>query len=132
MTSMTDVLRSSTSETIVDLDKLSAAIEALADAQRTTTACAAAMAGADTDMGAAVRSDLDCVDICHAAHQVLIRATADRSVLTGLLLAATAACELSAAHCGQHAEHHGHCRLCSEGTTSAAAACRALLAALEA
>jgi len=125
MTSMTDILKASATETIVDLNRLSAAIEALGDAERTTTACAAAMAGGE--MGSAVRYDLDCVDICHTTRQVLTRASADASVLLGLLESTIAACERSSAECGKHAEHHGHCRLCSEGTRAAAAACRALL-----
>jgi hypothetical protein len=130
MTSMTDILRASTTETIVDLNRLSAAIEALGDAERTSTACAAAMASGD--MGSAVRFDLDCVDICHTTRQLLTRASADASVLLGLLESTIAACERSATECGRHAEHHGHCRLCSEGTRAAAEACRALLEDLSA
>jgi hypothetical protein len=130
MTSMTDILRASTTETIVDLNRLSAAIEALGDAERTSTACAAAMASGD--MGSAVRFDLDCVDICHTTRQLLTRASADATVLLGLLEATIAACERSATECGRHAEHHGHCRLCSEGTRTAAEACRALLEDLSA
>jgi hypothetical protein len=127
MTATTEVLKSITVESSVDLDKLAAAIEALSITDRNTTACAAAMAGGEGDMAVAVRADLDCIDICHAVRQVLTRATADASVLRGLLEAAVTACERSAAECGRHAHHHAHCRLCSEGTMATAAACRALL-----
>jgi hypothetical protein len=127
MTGTTEVLRAITVETTVDLTKLSAAIEALADTERTSTACAAAMAGTGENMSAAVRADLDCVDIAHAARQVLTRATADASVLRGVLEAAVAASERSAKECGRYADHHGHCRLCSEGNAVTAAACGALL-----
>jgi hypothetical protein len=127
MTGTTEVLRTITMETAIDLNKLSTAIEALADTERTTTACAAAMPGSGADMAAAIRHDLDCVDVCHAARQVLTRAAADASLLRGLLEAAVAACERSAKECERHAEHHGHCRLCSEGTRATAAACRDLL-----
>ena len=127
MTGTTEVLRTITVESTVDLTKLSAAIEALADTERTTTACAAAMAGPGGDMATAVRADLDCVDVCHAVRQVLTRATADATLLRGLLVAAIAACERSTRACERHAEHHGHCRLCSEGTRATTAACRALL-----
>jgi hypothetical protein len=127
MAATTEVLKSITVESTVDLDKLAGAIEALSDTLRNTTACAAAMATGDGDMGAAVRADLDCVDICHALRQVLTRATADAAVLHGLLEATVAACERSAGECGRHAHHHAHCRLCSEGTLATAAACRALL-----
>jgi hypothetical protein len=127
MTGTTEVLKSITVESAVDLTKLSAAIEALADTERTSTACATAMAGAGEDMAAAVRADLDCVDICHAARQVLTRATADVLVLTGLLEAVVAAAERSAKECGRHADRHGHCRLCSEGNAVTAGTCGALL-----
>jgi phage tail tape-measure protein len=127
MTGTTEVLKAITVETTVDLTTLSAAIEALADTERTTTACAAAMAGSGEDMAAAVRADLDCVDICHAARQVLTRGVADASVLSGLLDAVVAAAERSAKECGRHADQHGHCRLCSEGNAVTAAACGALL-----
>jgi hypothetical protein len=127
MAATTEVLKSITVEWAVDLQKLAAAIEALGDTMRNTTACAAAMTAGDGDMAPALRADLDCVDICQALRQVLTRATADGAVLQGLLLAAVAACERSAAECGRHADHHTHCRLCSEGTRATAAACRGLL-----
>ena len=127
MTATTEILKSITIESSVDLDKLAAAIEALSDTERNTTACAAAMTSGQGDMAAAVRADLDCVDICHALRQVLTRATADATMLRGLLESGVAACERSAAECGKHAHHHAHCRLCSEGTLATAAACRALL-----
>ena len=130
MTSTVEVLKTITVESTVDLNKLSAAIEALADIERTTTACAAAMTEGGPDMTTSIRADLDCVDICHATRQVLTRATADATILKGLLESTIAACERSAKECGRHAEHHGHCRLCSEGTRATADACRALLADL--
>jgi phage tail tape-measure protein len=130
MTSTVEVLRTITVETTVDLNKLSAAIEALADTERTTTACAAAMTEGGPDMATSIRADLDCVDVCHATRQVLTRATADATILKGLLESAIAACERSAKECGRHADHQGHCRLCSEGTSVTADACRALLADL--
>jgi hypothetical protein len=127
MTSTVEVLKTITVESTVDLNKLSAAIEALADTERTTTACAAAMTDGGPDMTTPIRADLDCVDICHATRQVLTRASADATILRGLLGSAVAACERSAEECGRHADHHGHCRLCSEGTRVTADACRALL-----
>jgi len=127
MTSTVEVLKTITVESTVDLNKLSAAIEALADTERTTTACAAAMIADGPDMATPIRADLDCADICHAARQVLTRATADASILRGLLDSAVTACERSAKECGRHAEHHSHCRLCAQSTRAAADACRTLL-----
>lgn len=127
MTSTVEVLKTITVETTVDLNTLSAAIEALADTERTTTACASAMIEGGTEMTTPIRADLDCVDICHVTRQVLTRASADATILKGLLTSAIAACERSTEECGQHAEHHGHCRLCSESTRATADACRALL-----
>lgn len=127
MASTTEVLKSITVEWSVDIQKLAGVIEALGDTLRNTTACTAAMTGSEGDMAAAVRADLDCIDICQALRQVLTRATADAAVLRGMLLATVAACERSAAECGRHAQHHAHCRLCSEGTKATAAACRGLL-----
>ena len=85
MTSTVEVLKTITVESTVDLNKLSAAIEALADTERTTTACAAAMTESGPDMTTPIRADLDCVEICHATRQVLTRATADATILKGLL-----------------------------------------------
>lgn len=127
MTSTVEVLKTITVESAVDLNKLSAVIEALADTERTTTACAAAMTDGGPDMTASIRADLDCVDICHATRQVLTRATADSATLKGLLTSTIAACERSVKECGRHADHHGHCRLCSVGARASADACRALL-----
>jgi hypothetical protein len=127
MTSTAEVLKTITVASAVDLEKLSAAIEALSDVERTTTACAAAMTDGGPEMATATRADLDCVDMCHATRQVLTRASAHADILRGLLEATVAACERSAQECGQHASHHDHCRLCSEGTRTAAAACGSLL-----
>lgn len=127
MTSTVEVLKTISIEATIDLNKLSAAIEALADTERTTTACAAAMTGTGADMTTPIRADLDCVDICHATRQVLTRAGADATILKGLLSGTIAACERSTKECGRHAEQHGHCRLCSQSTRASAEACRALL-----
>ena len=133
MTATREVLESVTTESPVDLDKLAAAVEALLETERTTTACAGAMVGEGqaSEFVDAIRADLDTVDIVHAARSVLTRFVgANVAVVRSELNAAVAACERSNAECGRHAEHHAHCRLCASATSACITACRDLAGAL--
>jgi hypothetical protein len=133
MTATREMLDSLTIKSSVDLGQLAMAIEALLDTERTSTACAGAMVG-ESDPSAlvdAIRADLDTVDVVHAARSVLTRFVgANVAVVRAELNAAIAACERSNAECGRHADHHGHCRLCADATSSCITACRDLLGVL--
>ena len=133
MNATREVLDSLTIESSVDLGKLAAAVEALLNAERTTTACAGAMVGESdsTSLVNAIRADLDTVDVVHAARTVLTRFVGDNvAVVRSELNAAIAACERSNAECTRHAEHHAHCRLCANATSDCITACRDLIGAL--
>ena len=79
-------------------------------------------------MVSATRAALDCVDIAAAAYRVLSRAAAsDTNVIRAILEAVATAADRCAAECGQHASHHGHCRVHSETAQRAAELCRAEL-----
>jgi hypothetical protein len=132
MTATREVLDSLTIESSVDLGRLATAIEELLNTERVSTACAGAMVGeGESSMVDAIRADLDCVDVVHAARSVLTRFVGPNvAVARAELNAAIAACERSNAECGRHAEHHGHCRLCASATGSCITACRDLLGAL--
>jgi 2-keto-3-deoxy-L-rhamnonate aldolase RhmA len=133
MTATREVLDALPIQSSVDLGKLAMAIEELLATERTSSACAGAMVGEDDSSALvdAIRADLDCVDVVHAASSVLSRFVgANVAVVRSVLAAAIAACERSNAECGKHAGHHGHCRLCSDTTSSTITACRDLMASL--
>jgi hypothetical protein len=76
------------------------------DIDRDSTTCAEAMMAHNTvSMISATRAALDCADIAAAAQRVLSRSTA---------------ADRCAAECGQHASHHGDCRVHSKTAQRAA------------
>lgn len=120
-----------TMDTDIDRDHWSSTITALGNCQETVTACAGAMVMLGADLSDAVLRDLDCADVVQATARVLSRATdMDHTLLSAQLEACVMACERSHELCSRHAEHHSHCRLCSETTRQCADACRQLLAAV--
>lgn len=113
----------------IDGDRWSAAMTALGNCQEALTVCASAMMMLGNGMSSAILRDLDCADVVQATSRVLTRATdLDRSLLSAQLEACLVACERSHELCSGHAEHHAHCRICSENTKQCADACRELLA----
>ncbi|MGH3833602.1 MAG: zf-HC2 domain-containing protein [Pseudonocardiaceae bacterium] len=111
------------------LDGLAAVRQSLSDLDRDSTICAAAMMAHNTaDMLSATQAALDCADIAAAAQRVLSRRGAtDANVIRAILEAAATAADRSAAECGQHAGHHGHCRIHSQSAQRAAELCRSEL-----
>lgn len=117
-----------TLDTDIDRDRWSTTITALGNCQETVTACAGAMLMLENGLSGAVIRDLDCADVIQATTRVLSRATdLDHTLLSAQLEACVMACERSYELCKGHAEHHKHCRLCSEATKACADACRELL-----
>lgn len=130
MTTARDILQSVTVEPAFNVDELAAVIQALADLDRDSTACAMAMA-AGGGMTSATRAALDAADISATAGRVLARGeSADLAVVRSVLEAAATAAERSARECGAHAGHHGHCRIHSESAGRAAELLRAQLGSL--
>jgi hypothetical protein len=133
MTSARNILQSITVEPVFDIDELVTVIQALADLDRDSTACAMAMTagGHGAGTGSAVRAALDAADIAAAAGRVLARGeSADLAVVMSVVEAAAVAAERSAQECGAHAEHSEHCRIHSESAARAAGLLRAQLAGL--
>lgn len=118
-----------TVELVFAIDRLATVLQALADLDRDSTTCATAMTALNTaSMVSATRAALDCADIAAAAQRVLSRPTAtDAGVLRAILEATATAADRCAAECGQHASHHGHCRVHSETARRAADLCRSEL-----
>lgn len=111
------------------LGGLATVLQALAELDRDSTTCAAAMMALEgADMASATRAALDCADIATAAQRVLSRPTAtDAGVVRAILEAVATAADRCAAECGQHASHHGHCRVHSESAHRTAELCRSQL-----
>jgi cobyrinic acid a,c-diamide synthase len=123
-----ELFDSITMDTDIDGDRWSKAITALSNCQEAVTACAGAMVMLGSDMASSVLRDMDCADVVQATTRVLTRATdLDHSMLNAQLEACVIACERSNEMCRAHAEHHSHCRICSEATKECADACRELL-----
>jgi Putative zinc-finger len=119
----------STVEPVLTIYRQATVLQALTDLEGDSTVCATAMmAHSAADMLNATRAALDCADIAAAAQRVLSRPTAtDAGVIRAILEAAAVAAERCAAECGQHASHHGHCRVHSESAHRTALLCRSEL-----
>jgi hypothetical protein len=112
---------------------LARAIDAALACSQTCTACAdACLAEPDVaDMQRCIRDDLDCADVCAATSRILSRQTAGDPALTRAVLeACIQACDTCAASCGEHRDHHEHCRICADACEACGQACRAVLHAL--
>ena len=128
-TAMTTPQPGITLKLLCALSGLAPVLQALTELDRDSTTCAAAMMALDgADMASATRAALDCADIAAAAQRVLSRPTAtDAGVVRAILEAVATAADRCAAECGQHASHHGHCRVHSESAQRTAELCRAEL-----
>jgi hypothetical protein len=114
----------------VDRAALAHAIDATLACSQTCTACAdACLAEPDVvSMQRCIRDDLDCADVCTTTSRVLTRQTAwDAQLKRAVLEACITACGTCAASCGQHRDHHEHCRICADACEKCAHACQALL-----
>ncbi len=118
-----------TLKVLFGVDGRATVLQALTDLDRDSTTCATAMMALNAaDMVSATRAALDCADIAVAAQRVLSRPTAtDAGVIKALLEAVVTAADRCAAECGQHAGHHGHCRIHSESAQRTAELCRSEL-----
>jgi hypothetical protein len=114
---------------VFTIDGLATVLQVLAELDRDSTTCATAMMAYDTaDMISATHAALNCADIAASAHRVLSGpVTTDARVIRSILEAAATAADRCAAECGQHASHHGHCRVHSETAQRAARLCRSEL-----
>jgi hypothetical protein len=117
----------------VDLDARVRCIEACSDCAAVCTSCADAdLSESDVQaMVRCVRLCLDCADVCDATGRIVTRQTAwDVDVVRPAVEACVAACRASREECARHAEHHEHCRICSQVCARCEEACNELLAAI--
>ena len=116
-------------------ETLTSCITACLDCSLACTACSDACM-AESDIAALVkcmRTDLDCADMCDATVKVLTRQTAyDLLVIRSVVDACLTTIIACAEECERHAAHHKHCEICAKVCRKAEAACRDLLAALDA
>lgn len=104
---------------------LNAINEAYACAQACTS-CADACLAEDSvgRLRQCIRVNADCADICVATATVASRRTgSNEEVIRRMLDACATACRLCGEECGQHAEHHRHCRVCADACRRCADAC---------
>lgn len=128
-----ELFDSMTIKTELSSHDLAAIVEALQDCAEAVTVCAAAMLTEDdrADLAPAISHDMDCADVVAATRTVLTRGNGpNSSLISAQLEACLIACERSYEYCHRHADHHEHCRLCSEATRYCAEMCRTTLQAL--
>ncbi|MFE5704937.1 hypothetical protein [Rhodococcus koreensis] len=114
-------------------DVLARAVDTLQECEEIVAACSMGMLGAQDEMqlAPAISRDLDCADILGVTRRVLTRGSGpDHTLITAQFDACLLACERSHELCSQHAEHHAHCRMCSDATRRCADMCREVLSSL--
>ncbi|MFF0745471.1 hypothetical protein ACFYVL_34235 [Streptomyces sp. NPDC004111] len=117
----------------LDNETVARAVDALLECEQASAVCARGMLAHEAagELEAAINRDLDCADVAAATRRVLARGSdPEPAVLTAQLEACVLACERSFQACNQHARNHAHCRICSEVTAQAGAACQQAIEAL--
>lgn len=90
------------------------AIDALNEASLVATQCADACLVTDADMTECVQACLDTADVAGVTARVLARTGPTVQGTRGLVDAAARILSECTNVCGEHAEHHRHCRICAE------------------
>lgn len=133
MTQTRELFASMTAQPWMSSEALAGTVDALQSVEEVVTACAMGMLAEEEapELRVAVSRDLDCADVVEATRRVLTRGSGpDSRLLRAQLEACVIACERSFEECSRHAEHHTHCRLCSQATRRCADACRQALGSL--
>lgn len=122
----------------INLDKqlLAQAIDALVGCAQTCTACADACLSEGPDALAGltrcIRDNLDCADICDTTARVLSRHTGyDANLTRAQVQGAVQALKTCGDSCAEHADGHGHCRVCEQACRDAEQILSNLLPELE-
>lgn len=79
------------------------------------------------NLATCIRLNADCVDVCLATGNVLLRLT---GATTDVVRSVVETCQVCAAECENHADMHDHCRICPEACRRCENACAELLASL--
>ena len=130
-----DMITAAPQELTVDAKLIADAIEAANECAVVCTACASACLseGDPKPMVTCIQDDLDCADLCEATARHLARLNlSDKQRTTTLRAACIEACVQCATSCGEHRDHHEHCRLCEQACRRCEEACQALLDAVKA
>ncbi len=130
-----EMLAAAPQQLTVEASLIAQAIDAANACATSCTSCASACLseGDAAAMATCVRDDLDCADLCAVTARHLARLNAsDKQLTLSVLAACIEACVQCAASCGEHREHHEHCRLCEQACNRCENACQALLDALKA
>jgi hypothetical protein len=115
-----------THEDELDIEKLSAVIEAAYDCAAHCLSCAdACLEEGDPHLNRCIRADLDCADVCTATAKVVARAGASGIPWLELVRVCMETCASCAEECEQH--DHDHCRICAEACRRCEEACRQLV-----
>jgi hypothetical protein len=112
---------------------LASPVEVLQRCAGICTMCADACLGEDgvESLRHCIRTDLDCADICQATAAILARQTEpDHGLIRAQLQACITSCQVCAAECRSHADHHEHCRICAETCEECERACQQVLDSL--
>jgi len=129
-----EMLQAHPKSTAISENVLAECIEACFECLQTCIACADACIGEDTESSLAecIQANLDCADTCDATGRILSRLgrSAPARVRTQVQ-ACFEACQVCEGHCRNHADEHGHCRICAETCRRCKEACEAVLAALD-
>ena len=119
-----DILR--THEDDLNVDQLTAVIEAAVDCAAHCEACAdACLEEGDPELTRCIRANLDCADICAATATVVGRVGRSGAPWVELIRVCMDACRNCAEECEKH--DHDHCRVCAEACRRCEDTCRQLL-----
>lgn len=117
-----------------NLDVISACVKACYACSESCTLCADACLGEkEIEMlRRCIRLNLDCAAICEVTGQLVARQTeAVTEVLRKQVESCITACRVCREECQQHANEHGHCRLCAQSCQACEKACIDLLGVLQ-
>ncbi|MGW4340046.1 hypothetical protein ACWEK5_45825 [Rhodococcus koreensis] len=135
MTSTRELFDTMTAKSGLGSDVLARAVDTLQECEEIVAACSMGMLGAQDalQLAPAISRDLDCADLLGVTRRVLTRGSGpDHTLITAQVEACLLACERSHELCSQHADHHAHCRMCSDATRRCADMCREVLTSLHA
>ena len=132
MTLSRDMLEASPVASELDVDAVSAAIDACLASQQSCVSCADSDLAEDdvAAMARCIALCTSCADVCAATMRDLSRRFATNHRVTHhLLRACVLTCTDCAEECERHAAHHRHCALCEKACRACVRACQTLLEA---
>ena len=111
--------------------ELNSCLEATITCSTACKACADAFLAREImgDLAQCVLASIECVDICHATWQLLMKSgKLNWRLLNKQIVKCRDACRRCEEICAVHADVHDHCRVCAQSCKRCADACVKLLA----